>query len=62
MCHLVRDPSRAPKLDRIAFEDVPPGRCVLKRQPNLSSRDQYTSPVPANLKGSQTTEVTLFTR
>ena len=45
--------------NQIAFDQVPPGRYVLKGQPNPSSGDQRTEPVTIDLKGGQTTEVKL---
>jgi hypothetical protein len=45
--------------NQIAFENVPPGRYVLRGQPNPSSGDQRTEPVTIDLKGGQTSEVKL---
>jgi hypothetical protein len=45
--------------NQIAFENVPPGRYVLRGQPNPSSGDQETDPVTVDLKGGQAAEVTL---
>ncbi len=45
--------------NQIAFENVPPGRYVLRGQPNPSSGDQRTEPLTVDLKGGQTTELTL---
>ncbi len=44
----------------IAFKDVPPGRYVLRGQPNPSTGDQRTEPVAVDLKGGQTARVTLI--
>jgi hypothetical protein len=49
--------------NRIAFRDVPPGRYVLKGQPNPSNRNQQEAgPVTVELKGGQTLGVTLRAR
>jgi len=48
--------------NQIAFEDVPPGRYVLQGQPNPSSANQQTKPLTIDLKGGQTTDVTLPAR
>jgi hypothetical protein len=45
--------------NQISFDDVPPGRYVVRGQPNPSSRNQQTKPLTIDLKGGQTTEVTL---
>lgn len=46
--------------NRIAFHDVPPGRYVLKGQPNPSrGKPDQTEPVMIDLKGGQTLGVTL---
>ena len=47
---------------RITFENVPPGRYVLRGRPNPSSADERTEPVTVDLKGGQRTEVTLRAR
>ena len=44
---------------RIAFHDVPPGRYVLRGQPNPSTANQKTEPVTIELKGGQTALVRL---
>jgi hypothetical protein len=48
--------------DHITFKDVPPGRYVLRGQPNPSSGDQRTEPVTVDLKGGQTARVTLIAK
>jgi hypothetical protein len=49
--------------NRIAFRDVPPGRYVLKGQPNPShGQQQEAGPVTVDLKGGQTLGVTLRAR
>jgi hypothetical protein len=48
--------------NRITFRDVPPGRYILRGQPNPSRGNQQTQPVTVDLKGGQTTEVTLRAR
>jgi hypothetical protein len=45
--------------NQMTFKDVPPGRYVLRGQPNPSSGDQRTEPVTVDLKGGQAAEVTL---
>jgi len=45
--------------NQISFENVPPGRYVLRGRPNPSSGDQLTEPVTVDLKGGQTSDVTL---
>lgn len=45
--------------NRISFEDVPPGRYVLRGHPNPSSSSQGTNPLAVDLKGGQTTEISL---
>jgi hypothetical protein len=45
--------------NQISFDDVPPGRYVVRGQPNPSSRNQQTEPLTIDLKGGQTTQVTL---
>jgi hypothetical protein len=48
--------------NQISFKDVPPGRYVLHGQPNPSSANQQTAPVTVELKGGETTELTLAAR
>jgi hypothetical protein len=48
--------------NQITYHDVPPGRYVARGQPNPSSPGQETAPVTVELKGGQTTEVTLHAR
>jgi Carboxypeptidase regulatory-like domain len=49
--------------NRIAFHDVPPGRYVLRGQPNPSSgASQQTAAMTIDLKGGQTLGVTLRAR
>jgi hypothetical protein len=45
--------------NRISFQNVPPGRYVLRGRPNPSSDDQRTEPVTVDLKGGDAAEVTL---
>ena len=45
--------------NQISFNDVPPGRYVVWGQPNPSSRNEQTERLTIDLKGGQTTEVTL---
>ncbi len=44
---------------QIAFEGVPPGRYVLRGQPNPTTGNQTAEPITVDLKGGQTAEVTL---
>jgi hypothetical protein len=46
----------------VAFKDVPPGRYVLRGQPNPSSGDQRSEPVAIDLKGGQTARVTIIAK
>ena len=49
--------------NRIAFHDVPPGKYVLRGQPNPSDgKTQQAGPVTIDLKGGQTLAVTLHAR
>ncbi|HEY3393973.1 MAG TPA: carboxypeptidase-like regulatory domain-containing protein, partial [Lacipirellulaceae bacterium] len=41
------------------FSDVPPGRYVIHGHPNPHSENEATDPVTVELKGGQTTEITL---
>jgi hypothetical protein len=45
--------------NQIAFDKVPPGRYILRGQPNPSSGDQQTEPVKIDLKSGETAEVKL---
>jgi hypothetical protein len=45
--------------NQIRFEDLPPGRYVLRGQPNPSSGDQSSEILTIDLKGGQAAEVTL---
>jgi hypothetical protein len=45
--------------NQIAYENVPPGRYVIRGHPNPSSEDQKTDPITIDLKGGQSAEVTL---
>jgi hypothetical protein len=45
--------------NQIAFHDVPPGKYILRGYPNPSSANEKTAPVPIDLKGGETKEVTL---
>jgi hypothetical protein len=44
--------------NQIVYDNVPPGRYILRGQPNPSSRDQQTEPVTIDVKGGRTAEVT----
>ncbi len=44
---------------QMVFKNVPPGRYVLRGQPNPSSGDERTEPITVDLKGGQASEVTL---
>ncbi len=46
-------------LNQVAYENIPPGRYVVRGQPNPSSGDQRSQPVTIDLKGGQTTDVKL---
>ena len=41
------------------FSDVPPGRYVIHGHPNPHSENEATDPVTVELKGGETTEITL---
>jgi hypothetical protein len=43
----------------ITFEGVPEGRYVVSGRPNPGREDQQTKPVPVDLKGGETTQVTI---
>ena len=45
--------------NQIEFHDVPPGRYVLRGQPNPGREDQQTERMPIILNGGRTSEVTL---
>ena len=45
--------------NQISFNDITPGRYVVQGRPNPSKGDQQTLPVTIDLKGGQTSEVTL---
>jgi hypothetical protein len=45
--------------NQMIFSDVPPGRYVLEGRPNPSSESEVTEPVTVDLKGGETTEITL---
>ena len=45
--------------NQISFHDVPPGKYVLQGQPNPSTANQMSRSLTIDLKGGQTTEVTL---
>jgi len=45
--------------NQMTFKEAPPGRYVLRGQPNPSTGDQRTEPVTVDLKGGQAAEVTL---
>jgi hypothetical protein len=45
--------------NQIAFENVPPGKYVLRGQPNPSSGNQQTDPITVDLKGGQAAEIKL---
>jgi hypothetical protein len=46
--------------NQISFKDVPPGRYVLKGQPNPSRNGQGSKSLTVDLKGGQTAEVELL--
>ncbi len=48
--------------NRIAYRDIPPGRYVLKGQPNPSRGNDHSDAVTIDLKGGQTLPVTLRAR
>jgi hypothetical protein len=48
--------------NRMSFENVPPGRYVLRGQPNPGSSDEQTEPVTVDLKGGHASEVTLMAK
>jgi len=48
--------------NQMAFDNVPPGRYLLRGQPNPSSGDQRTEPVTVELKGGQAAEVSLIAK
>jgi hypothetical protein len=43
----------------MAFDNVPPGRYVIRGQPNPSSADQRTEPVTVDVQGGKTVEIKL---
>jgi hypothetical protein len=45
--------------NQIAFDNIPPGRYVVRGQPNPSIANQQTAPMTIDLKGGQTTAITL---
>ena len=45
--------------NQIAYENVPPGRYVLRGHPNPYSENQQSDPVTIDLKGGQSAKVTL---
>jgi len=45
--------------NQMTFENVPPGRYILRGRPNPGSDDQETGPVTLDLTGGQVSEVTL---
>lgn len=48
--------------NQITFENIPPGRYVIKGHPNPSGKDQHTLPTTLDLKGGETTESTIVAR
>jgi hypothetical protein len=48
--------------NQIAFENVPPGRYVIRGRPNPGSGNQQTEPLTVELKGGQNAEVTLHAK
>jgi hypothetical protein len=48
--------------NQIAYENIPPGRYVLRGRPNPSSGDQETELITVDLKGGQKAEVTLHAK
>jgi hypothetical protein len=45
--------------DEFRFENVPAGKYVVTGRPNPGRLDQTTKPVKVDLKGGETTEVTI---
>ena len=45
--------------DDITYENIPPGRYLVKGRPNPGSGNQETKAVPVDLKGGETAEVTI---
>jgi len=45
--------------NQISFENVPPGRYVLRGHPNPSTAEQWTKPITIDLHGGQLAEITL---
>ena len=45
--------------NQMSFDDVPPGRYVLKGQPNPSTADQQTEPLSIELKGGEMAKIKL---
>jgi hypothetical protein len=48
--------------NQMSFDNVPPGRYILRGRPNPGSSDQETKPVTIELKGGEVAEVTLKAR
>lgn len=48
--------------NQMIFDNVPPGRYVVHGQPNPGAANQQTDPVPIEVPGGQTTEVTLHAK
>jgi hypothetical protein len=48
--------------NQITFENIPPGRYVVQGRPNPSSANQQTKPITIDLKGGQSTAMTLPAR
>jgi hypothetical protein len=48
--------------NRLTWDNIPPGRYVLTGRPNPGSDDQQTAPVTVDLKGGETTKVTVNAR
>lgn len=45
--------------NQMVFENVPPGKYVVQGHPNPTSENQKTKPVTIELKGGETTEITI---
>lgn len=45
--------------NELSFADIPPGRYILHGQPNPSTGNQQTKPLPIDLKGGRLTEITI---
>jgi Carboxypeptidase regulatory-like domain len=54
--------SQIDKKNRVTFNDVPPGRYVLRGHPNPSSEDEVTKPITIELTGGATEEIQLVAK